>query len=270
MTKTFSDDEPTSEGFRRFHTTHFITAAYSGNSTTGWCDLHFFTPEGEPNYCTLLSPQGVQSLAGQLKRVSDALPTQPPIPVHALKGQLPGSITYGPHTKTYFGQRYDLRVIQALGVLTIRANLLDQLLIELTIQLTGGNPRQVAAQYYSSVNMKARLDNVRALLEVSDLPSDLTARLRETLDKVKKVTDRRNDLIHAQWTFRKGKHRAVLYRPISKVKEAEITVTEQLVLGIADGYGEAYASLLSGAQGVQKRKHASSTARTPSSADPAS
>lgn len=271
MVKTFSDGAPTPKGTKRFHTVHFAFVGMSGNGTAGTCDLHFWTPDGEPNYCTMISPLGVQSMLNSLTQIGATLPTMPAIPVFALAGQLPGKITYGPDTKTYFGQSYRLDVIQAMGVLMIRANLLDQRLIELTARIMGAHPEMIAAQYYATTNMKARLDNVRSLLGVADLPANLTKHLENTLVIIKKVTDRRNDLVHAQWTFRNGRHRAVLHRPNAKVKAAEITVTEPMVLEIAENYGTAHIELLSAISGVAAHRAATSkTAETPSSTDPAS
>lgn len=271
MAKTFSDGIPTPAGTIRVHTVNFATAALLGNSTAGWVDLHLFTADGQPNYATLLSPEGVHSLAQGLLQALQSMPKPPPIPVISLGGRHQGSISYGPQTKTYFGETYSLPIIQAMGVLMIRANLLDQRLIDLSAALTGTTSAQAMNQYYASVNMKARLDSIRAILPVSDLSDVLISQIERALDRVKKASDRRNDLVHARWNSRKGKHRAVIFKPNAKIKVAEVTVTEKYVLEVAEAFAGAHALLIAAVQAVESSRNAASmTAATPSSTDPAS
>lgn len=250
MTKTFSSGLATPEGSTRFHTLHFLSAAPQGGGWSGSCDLHFLTPPGQQNYVTMLSPEGVQELHRYLSSVLASLPKPPSISFPVLGGQIAGTLTYGPDTKTYFGQNYKIDIIQTLGVLTIRANIIDQALIDMMCALTGVSPEQGHAQYYATVNMKARLDAVRAVLPVSGLSEDLTGDITTALEKTKAAADRRNDLVHARWSFRKGKHRATIFRPNSKTKQAEITVTEKHILEIAEAYAVATTLLIAGTSGV--------------------
>jgi hypothetical protein len=248
---------------------HVATAAMQGEGKSGWVDLHLFTAEGQPNYATLLSPEGVHGLAQSLLQAVQSMPTPPPINVINLGGRLQGRITYGPQTKTYFGDTYSLPVIQAMGVLMIRANLLDQRLIDLSAALTGATIAQATNQYYASVNMKARLDSIRAILPVSEISDLLISQIEG--DSIKKASDRRNDLVHARWNSRKGKHRAVIYKPNAKVKTTEVTVNEKHVLDIAEAFAGAHALLITGVHGVREaRKPASNTAATLSSTEPES
>jgi hypothetical protein len=271
MAKTFSDGLPTPEGSVRFHTIHFSTATMQGNGTSGWVDLHFYTGGNGPNYVTLLSPEGVQGIAANFLEALSLMPTPPAIPRIDLGGRLPGAIRQGLQTKTYFGDVYSLPVIQAMGVLMIRANLLDQQIIDLAAALTGASVAQATNQYYASVNMKARLDSIRSILPVSDLSDDLIGHIERALDRVKKVSDRRNDLVHARWSSRNGKHRATVYKPNARVKTAEITINEKHILEIAEAYSTAHGLLLSAGYMVRDaRNAASSAAATPSSTEPES
>lgn len=229
--KTFSDGLPTLPGTIRFHTTNFIFAAPRGEGWSGFCDLTFFTPEQQPDYVTMLSPEGVASLAENLASISGTAPRQ-----YTLGGKLVGNIKADKNTTNYFGQNFQNDVTMALGVLMIRANLIDQGLIDLTRSLTNMSKAQATAQYYSSVNMKARLDSVRAITlssHVSDHTKDLIAK---TLEMIKKASDRRNSLVHGRWNMRKGKHRVELYKPLSQKTFSEITINEKHILDIAEAY----------------------------------
>lgn len=271
MAPNFSDGLVTPPGTTRFHTVTFVTAAYHGDGTTGFVDLFFCTPDDQTNYITCLSPEGVRQLASQLAGVVALMPKLPETPAVTLGGRLQGDITYGPRTKTYFGQNYDVKVIQAMGVLMLRANLIDQLLIEINSLILGTSLQMATSQYYASVNMKARLDSIRSIIGHSGLSDIVSNQIRESLDYVKQVSDRRNDLVHARWSMRKGKHRAQIFRPNSKVKFSEITVTEKHVLDIADSYAMAHTELLLSISSIRQYRDATAkTADTPSSTDPSS
>ncbi len=241
---------PTPEGTIRFNTMAFVATILRGNGWTGCCDIYFHTAEGKPDYATVLGPEGVQQLMSMLRSAQLGLPTAPPIRSAQRDKKVFASITYGPETLTYFGQPYKADVIKAMGVLMIRVNIVDQELIDLTVALTETSAPQIRAQYYATTNMKARLDGIRALLPVSNFrPSVITA-IEATLKRIKKAADRRNDLVHARWTFRRGKHRAVLYRPTGKVKETEITVSARQILDIAEAYDSAILLLKANIFGV--------------------
>ncbi len=221
-----------------------------GNGTGGVVDLLLFTPGDETNYATLLSAEGTWQLANALVGAAGSIPKLPPVAPANVAGQMAGKPPKGPGTQTYFDQTYDTAVIQALGVLVIRVNLLDQKLIELSAAVSGLKLKQAHNQYYSTANMKAKLDSLRSILDVSELTEDIIRQIKSVLDFVKKVSDRRNDLIHGRWSYRSGKHRTVKYSPNSKVKEAEITVTEKLVLNLVEDYGIAHMRLMSAISSV--------------------
>ncbi|TCP67440.1 hypothetical protein [Sphingomonas sp. PP-CE-1G-424] len=154
----------------RIRTASFAFASVPGSGTAGATDLHLFTPDGEPNYVTFLTPLGV----GQINATTSQVMAQAGDVPH--EGQypfaVPGAIRKGEGTKTFFGQEYDRAAIEALGVLLIRENLLDHGLIETYSAMTGVSIQQASNQYYSSTNMKTRLDVIRSLADVSSLSGE--------------------------------------------------------------------------------------------------
>lgn len=214
-----------------------------GSGEASSIDIQFITPDGEPNYATTLSPLGITQMVANLSGSIASWPKPPEIPINNLSGHIPGATSLSRTTKIYFGQPYETPVIQALGVLTMRANILDQALIKVLSLLTSITPDQAWAQYYATSNMKAKLDNIRALSNVSDLGEHAKFQLLGALDKVKSAADRRNEIVHGEWTFRNNKYRVIVHRPNSKTKRNELTVDEKFVLSIIEAYGTAHALL---------------------------
>lgn len=240
MARTFSDGLITPPGFKRFHTLAFLMAAPQGNGTTGFVDLTFVTPETEPNHITCLSPEGVISLSIDLNTVISSMPTKPKIPAISLGGRVQGELSYGPTKKQYFGQYYELDIIQALGILTIRANLIDNALIDLMAAITGSSRDVMAAQYYATTNMNARIQSITAILEPSGLGEQEIEQIAEALDLVQRAASRRNDLVHGSWSERRGKFRVKVFKPTSKKKTVEHAISETFILSICESYYQAH------------------------------
>ena len=229
--KNFSDGLPTLPNTVRFHTSSFMFAAPRGDGWSGFCDLTFITPEQQADYVTMLSPQGVASMLQNLATISGTAPRQ-----YTLGGKLTGSIKPSKRTTVYFGQSYQNDVAMALGVLMIRANLIDQGLIDLISALTNMSKAQATAQYYSSVNSKARNDSVKAVALNSEISEHTKSFICSTLEKIEKASSKRNSLVHGRWNMRKGKHRVELYKPSAAKTFSEITINEKYILDIAELY----------------------------------
>ena len=227
----------------RVQTLAVLFASTRGMGANGVADMVLVTPEGQPNYVTTFGPAGLSGLHQNIKDLLAGLgevPAHIPLPGTALPGQIPDS----PQTKEFFGQTYDVEVLQMLGVLVMRANLLDQALIELDSAVTGMPLAQAEARYHASTNMKARLDTIRASISASAFNNHMISGVIDALDTVKGITDRRNALIHAHWTFRNGKHRAKSARPNTAKPVTEITVTKKNIMLLAEDYYSASVLLL--------------------------
>ena len=199
----------------------------------GHADLSLFTDQGE--FVTRLTPLGMQQLRSCLNTSLGAIGVVDDF-MESPGFRVPGAIKSTEETDTYFDQQYKSNVLKALGVLMIRANLLDHGLIALLGTLSGANILQASNLYYASTNMKSRLDQIRSLADATPLTNLVKETIKKALIRVKNVTDRRNDLFHAQWTFRNGNHRAMVRKPNNKEKFIEITVTEKMVFLLAEDY----------------------------------
>lgn len=222
---------PPSSKQARFHTLSFTAAIASGGEEGGYVDIIFNTPSGEPDLVTEFGPIG---LRGLYETLGFALARLPEFPTY--ENSQREEERFGPKTKVFFGEEFDVEVIQALGVFLIRVNQLDDGLIKIYSAITGTSYKQAKAAYYASSNMKARLDVIRAISSVSDLPNTLPQMVVKVLDQVKKITDQRNTLFHARWSFRSGRHRATIAKPNAKNDNAEITVTKKMILNLAESY----------------------------------
>lgn len=188
------------------------------------------------------------------------MPTKPKIPVISMGGKLQGEMTYGQTKKMYFGQNYELSVIQALGVLTIRANIIDNALIVLNCAITGMSREIAAAQYYATTNMKARLDGIKAALGASGIDGAVADCVLSAIEKTQNAANRRNEIVHARWSVRKDKFRAEVYAPNKRNKVVELTVTEKFVLEICEAYYVAFTLLVAATQGVERKRSAAASA----------
>jgi len=259
---------PTPDDMERFHTGVFTLVSATNEGARGHLDIQFFSDSGK-KYATTFTPSGVQQLSSMLLGHLAQMGMPPEQPPQFPGEALPGAIPEGEKTKTYFGQQYDTDVIQALGVLVIRANQLDYGLIGLYAALTGISETLSANQYYASTNMKARVDVIRSVSDPDEIGKDAVSIVFDAMDRVKRVSDRRNDLIHARWSFRNGKHRADVIKPNSKTKVTELTVTAKMVMSLAEDYMTASLILEVARQSVLRARSAvRSAGSTPSSTDP--
>lgn len=231
-------------------------------------DMIFVTPDDQSNFVTTFGPVGLAGLHQNIKDTLSGLgevPQHIPLPNTALVGEIPETTK----TKEFFGQIYDTEVLQMLGVLLMRANLLDQNLIELDSAVTGMTLEHAHARYHSTTNMKARLDILRASISISKFSEFTRSGAIDALDNAKGVTDRRNALVHSHWSFRNGKHRATVSRPNTSKPDREITVTAKTVLALAEDYYTVTLHLTGVTQSIL-RMAAEITASTPAEGDPSS
>jgi len=181
----------------------------------------------------------------------------------------PGKPHEGPKTTTFFGQAYSDDILKALGVLMIRANLLEQSLISLLSAISGLDIEQSKSLFFSTHNTKARLDMIRALSIASKLNADVIAGLEKTLKSVNAVLGRRNELVHGHWKFVNDKFVVTLSTPNGKEKTKDIPVTAKSIEQLAADYHSMGTMVRATATTIPAlRAIASNTAATASSGSP--
>jgi hypothetical protein len=89
-------------------------------------------------------------------------------------------------------------IVTALGALVIRASQHEAALVSLFCAIADTSRRQAGAIFYASVNAKARLDTMRALVAVSDFLPSRRLKIIGFLDRAKDLADRRNIYIHSE------------------------------------------------------------------------
>jgi hypothetical protein len=221
-----------------FETHEVGVCQYEGEDASGYLDFWFFTPAGTI-FRTILGPNLTVRLLYNCYRALASLPRPPSIIPGVIPGTLlPGDSTSASNTITFFGQRYPTDIVSALGVLMIRANLLDQLMIDLLSALSDLTREKAHALFFSTANMKARIDMLRSLGPLVTLTENELEQLSDILDRISNVSERRNTLVHGSWRFRKDKFRVRTYKTAAteKSRVKTIYVTAKLILGIASDY----------------------------------
>ena len=74
-----------------------------------------------------------------------------------MEPRIAGKPHVGPNTKVFFDQAFDVELLQIIGVLVIRANLLERALVKLLGELLKITEDQANAIFYASVSNKAKL-----------------------------------------------------------------------------------------------------------------
>lgn len=186
---------------------------------------------------TILRPEIGAMLIRNLQASLATLPQPPNIGQHPLSGgDVPGKHHKG-NTATYFGQEYRADILQAFGVLMVRANLLERSLIKLLSAISGLSADRSEAAYYSTSNFKARCDLVRSLVKFSPVKESTKNMILSSIDNASSVAMRRNDLVHANWSFYKDKFEIEIYRPNSnKGNRQKNIITSKAILDIAETY----------------------------------
>lgn len=218
----------------RFDTSHFIASSGLGSDANGHVTLHLFTTGG---LCfeTTFGPVFTADLASTLQNALAMLPNPPPIldttPPFFPKTQ--GIPPKGTNTETHFGQEYDSGMLKIVGLMIIRANLLEESLVKLLAALLVLPMQRAEALFYSSSNMKARMDMIRAASATSDLGTVLESEVGKQLEKVDRVSRRRNQLVHGEWSFKNDKFSVRERKPLPRTKKQDaiesFASVEQLV-----------------------------------------
>ncbi len=255
-----------------FETNLAFAGVAHGGPPTERSVLLFLSNKTGAQIVTALRPDVGAMLAKSLLECLASLPTPPPLPPHPtalvnVPGREPKS-----ETEVYFGQQYKTAILQAFGVLMIRANLLDRGLILLFQAVTALPPEQAEAIYYSTQNFKARTDMIRAAVSQSNLASEHKAETNKALERANAVAGRRNDLVHADWSFDGDRMTASSYRPNTKRQRSAIKVNAKDILAIADDYRVAGVMLESFAASLlsHNAKNARNTASMRPSGEPSS
>lgn len=161
-------------GALQFETTDVITTSTMG---PGAIEFTFLTPD-RTALSTLIQPELAAEMAASLFHVLETMPKPPRIPnLITLQAALKGTPHPGKDTETYFGQTYRTDILQILGVLIIRANILEDALTELLAAIADISKDKAEAFFYSSINNKARIDMIESQVNVSDLPDYLRTKV---------------------------------------------------------------------------------------------
>jgi hypothetical protein len=176
-------------------------------------------------------------LASALNEAVAQLPQAPPIAPEFVRGtNVPGRLKAGKKTVKYFEQDYPSDVVSALGVLMIPANLLEQSLVDLLSALSRLDREKAHALFFSTSNMKARLDMIRAIADLASIPPERIKEVTDALDSVQSVVSRRNDLVHGFWQFEKDRFKVELFGPAKKNKVETIPVSAKTIEQLAADY----------------------------------
>lgn len=256
--------------FHEFETVQVIIQRMMGNGTEGAVVFNFFTRFGV-NFRTISGPKLTQQIFRSLQDSIGDIPRLPIPPNSTLLGLDVAGKQKAPETVTYFGQEYDPSIIQGLGVLMIRANLLEQSLVKLFQVLAEIPIEKASAVFFSTVNMKARIDMIQALVPFSGLNEEMGKHLVKALNKSKDVVGRRNDLVHATWSFDGARLKAETYQPNASRKRKEIPVSAHSIETLAADYREAGLRVEAMCDTIPAFKYiALNTAATASSTSPSS
>ena len=116
----------------------------------------------------------------------------------------------------HFGQTYNRKMLEILGVLIIRANLVEDALVSMLTALLETPRERAEALFYASQNMKARLDMIQAVASKAGLsPGDLQF-FADVIKKVESVSRQRNQLVHGEWEFKGDKFSVQERKPLAR------------------------------------------------------
>jgi hypothetical protein len=171
-------------------------------------------------------------LGEELRRLPDPIPQD-----HKISKNIdtPGSPKTSSDTVEHFGHIYPEGILSALGLLLVRANLLEKSLLGLLQKVSDLDQQKTDALFFSTVNMKARLDMIAALNRVSTEETNKKI-ITDILDSVKKVTDRRNTWFHGFWAYKNDKFEVTTIQPGSNQRVTKSIVTNKEVMKLCSDY----------------------------------
>lgn len=204
-----------------FETSHALTIMGIGSELTGIIEFRFTTPTGAI-YATQLNPELSSQLLSHIENNLSRMADPPPkykFPI--LESKVPGQSKQSGKTSVHFGQEYSKEILEFIGLMIIRANLLEKAQINLFSALLDVEEIVAEAMFYSSNNTKARLDLIRSVLLTSKLPEKQKKDISNCLEKCQAIADRRNLLVHGQWEFKKDKFIVKETKPLNKKPKQE-------------------------------------------------
>lgn len=219
-----------------FPTSAVFTLIPKGNGTNGSIEFRFLTPENMI-FTTLIGPQLGAELASSLLHVLSTMPNPPPIfEMAGLHSKLPGKQHQGNNTSVHFGQRYQSKILNVLGLLVIRANLLESAMVRLLSALLELPAERTEAIFYSSQNMKARSDMLRATTATAGLTETQVGRVLKDIEAIDRISRRRNQLIHGEWRFSGEKFSVKERKPLANTKSQDAIETFKSIESIVTDF----------------------------------
>lgn len=209
----------------------------------------FHTPQ-RVSYSTKLGPQAAYQLYRSLDESLSTLP-MPPISEEGGSIKVPGpGHKGGGHLVTYFGQNYRADILQTLGVLMIRANVLDHSLIKLLAILTRIDHGTAEAMFHALRNTSARLEMIQATVPFAGLDELVVKAVRRALAEAASASAERNTIVHGNWEFYKDRFKVSAYtKPGARSRARGVSANS--LLKIAKAYRDAALSLESAIQGIE-------------------
>lgn len=255
---------PSSPDVVNFETRTAGAATLHGNGVDGAVQLNFVTMQGQL-LVTVFGPQLARMLHDSLGQALAASPT-PHFAAPSLGRDVPGKASGVVKPAVFFDQEYPADLLQALGVLVIRVNLIEKSLVKLLAALIGQSEQFAEAMFYATSNNKARIDLLLATLPHADLVGHEGSQLSALLTDYISLSKQRNALIHGHWAFKKEKFTVHTYEPGSKGKKTQLPIASvRSLLQLAADYRTCGMALDGHALTIAARNTATKIAPTPSS-----
>lgn len=201
-----------------FDTSAAMALTPQTHGLNGAIQLTFVTP-ANMIFSTLLGPHLTGQLVGSLLQAFSSMANPPRIfELNNLNSKLAGEPHEGNDTEIHFGQRYKTKILNILGLLVIRANLMEASMVNMLAALLELPLERAESIFYSSQNMKARSDMLRATAKTAKLDNALLEKVTGAIEAVDKVSRRRNQLIHGDWSFKGDKFSVKERKPLANSK----------------------------------------------------
>lgn len=216
-----------------FETSMAVSLTPQGGGENGVVQFLFFTSE-KMVLTTRLGPNLTGELLQSLLQTISNMANPPPIFETTFRSKLSGQSHQGKDTQVHFGQRYKAQILNILGLLVIRANLLEVAMVNMLAALLEVPMERAEAIFYSSQNMKARSDMLRATAKTAKLKPALFDRVLSDIEKIDKVSRRRNQLIHGEWSFKGDKFSVKERKPLGKTSQDAIESFKSIEVIVED------------------------------------
>lgn len=225
-----------------FDTEIMASMSMMGNGSGGHVILRFLTPADvwlTTSFGPALAAQLANDLTSSLMRM--AIPPENwerPMMVSPLKGK-----TRSSNTITYFGQDYPRDIVEVLGIIIIRANLLESQLISLLTLVSDMDVKRSEIAFFSARTNQARLDLIRHMTPESRLTDEEKSTVITHLGKVKAIATQRNALVHGEWSFKADKFAVSERSATQKTKSQDTIVSHKSLTELATRYHDEAVSI---------------------------